>query len=554
MGGARRDGAAAHPAGAPACRPRPPAARAAPVAPEAGRRRREAPACGAAAAMADAREEERELVERELAIGSLNNKMSRVSEKSRALLDENSRLTKELRIQRDNLDDMNEFLTNQIKSKQLLNAQLETDVAALQKEKEDAVSALERELEALRRRSEAEIAELGATADKYRARLNDLENFQDRMAELERALEDAKRELDEERLRSEETVSSLERKHVQEKDRLEKDMALRIKETNANIMRLTDNQLETTTKRTIMENEQITSELAYQSKHTDAMLHSNERLRCQVAAMRRDAELYRLTEADLAKRNHVYQKTVKTLLAKLKESEIAQREGTELSAMLEDHAQSLEQELHGARIRAAAAEEEARAAATQAAEAVEQLSTSRSAQDDLMRFLTTCLADLRAKTAASAASSAGDGAKGAGADGASFDELDPEQREHALTHLLDRLAAAQGLASNPSGAQVVGGAWPGAQTRGVEGGAGAEVVDVGGLVAQGSGAGAHAGADGAAAPRAVTSVAVQTTGVTMLGRGTIHAAFNTSHELRPWGQKSAVRAGTGGARSKVLTH
>lgn len=53
--------------------------------------------------MAELVEEERELVERELAIGALKNKISRVTETSRVLLDENTKLAEELGIQKDNL-------------------------------------------------------------------------------------------------------------------------------------------------------------------------------------------------------------------------------------------------------------------------------------------------------------------------------------------------------------------------------------------------------------------------------------------------------------------
>ena len=50
----------------------------------------------------------------------------------------------------------------------------------------------------------------------------------------------------------------------QEKDRLKKEMLYKLRETKANLLKMTDNQLDTTTKRTIAENEQMSSELAWQ--------------------------------------------------------------------------------------------------------------------------------------------------------------------------------------------------------------------------------------------------------------------------------------------------
>lgn len=113
-------------------------------------------------------------------------------------------------------------------------------------------------------------------------------------------------------------ISDLERKHVQDKDRWKKEMAQKIKETKAQMMKLTDNQLEVTTKRTIMENEQMSSELAYQSRQTERLLEKNRELLGEAQDLRRQVDLYKQTETELAKRNHVYQKTIKTLLEKLK--------------------------------------------------------------------------------------------------------------------------------------------------------------------------------------------------------------------------------------------
>lgn len=41
-------------------------------------------------------------------------------------------------------------------------------------------------------------------------------------------------------------------------------------------------------------------------------------------------ELSKQTEGELAKRNHVYQKTIKTLLAKLKQQDVAKRDEVRL--------------------------------------------------------------------------------------------------------------------------------------------------------------------------------------------------------------------------------
>jgi hypothetical protein len=53
----------------------------------------------------------------------------------------------------------------------------------------------------------------------------------------------------------------MERKNVQETERLKKDMLFKIKETKENLLRLNDEQLHTTTRLTMLQNHQLTTEL-----------------------------------------------------------------------------------------------------------------------------------------------------------------------------------------------------------------------------------------------------------------------------------------------------
>ena len=106
----------------------------------------------------------------------------------------------------------------------------------------------------------------------------------------------------------------MERQHIQDKERWKREMAQKIKETKAQMMKLTDNQLEMTTKRTIMENEQMSSELAYQSRQTEKLLQKNQTLVDENMDMKRQMELARQTQEELSRRNFVYQKTIRTLV------------------------------------------------------------------------------------------------------------------------------------------------------------------------------------------------------------------------------------------------
>lgn len=112
----------------------------------------------------------------------------------------------------------------------------------------------------------------------------------------------------------------------QEKDRLKKEMLLKLRETKANLLKMTDNQLDTTTKRTIAENEQMSSELAWQSRETEKLIRKNDKLIGENQSLKRELTLHKQTQEEFAKKVHVYQKTIKTLLSKLNTLDASQQE------------------------------------------------------------------------------------------------------------------------------------------------------------------------------------------------------------------------------------
>ena len=76
-------------------------------------------------------EEEKELVERELVIGHLKSRLGSYQNKSEELSAQNIELIDELETQRVNLKDINEFLTNEKKAKELATAEMEQRVEKL---------------------------------------------------------------------------------------------------------------------------------------------------------------------------------------------------------------------------------------------------------------------------------------------------------------------------------------------------------------------------------------------------------------------------------------
>jgi len=168
-------------------------------------------------------------------------------------------------------------------------------------------------------------AKLAREVGKYEKELGDLNVFISKKNELENELEDTKTELLRERKKHEQIISELERKTVQEKERLRKEMETKIREAKEAFMKLTDEQLEATTKKTITENEQMASELTFQNRDTEKLLHKNSLLVEENRLARRELELRKQTEAEMARRNHGYLKSIKSLLSKLKDMDEGRR-------------------------------------------------------------------------------------------------------------------------------------------------------------------------------------------------------------------------------------
>jgi hypothetical protein len=98
-------------------------------------------------------------------------------------------------------------------------------------------------------------------------------------------------------------------------------MLYKIKETKANLLALNDEQLQTTTRLTILQNHQLTTELEYQSKQTEQLLSKNNKMKSQIEVLKRDIEVHKEIEKELAKRSHTCQKVIKRLKTQVKELE-----------------------------------------------------------------------------------------------------------------------------------------------------------------------------------------------------------------------------------------
>jgi hypothetical protein len=73
-------------------------------------------------------------------------------------------------------------------------------------------------------------------------------------------------------------INDRERAKIYAVKKLSEEMDYKVKETQANLMALNDEQLHTTTRLTILQNHQLTTELDYQSKQTEQLLAKNDKM------------------------------------------------------------------------------------------------------------------------------------------------------------------------------------------------------------------------------------------------------------------------------------
>jgi myosin heavy subunit len=285
-------------------------------------------------------------------------------------------------------------------------ASLEKQTRAAQEREEEN----EKSTETMRRDYEQKLSAL-------RAQYEELERFQKEKTSLEARLAQLEEELRQEKVEHSQHVSELERRNIAEKTRLKKEMLRKVKETKLSLLAMTEDQLHTTTKRVILENEQMTTELQYQSKVTERLLEENSQLKEQHATVARQLELHEDAERILATRTHFFHKLIKKLNERVRTLEAQQatnqtrfgqreREIEEELLRRDDAVRALEQALRKHEERGQRLQSQSEEFRRQAEYARAQLDHLVSLQDEAVTFLLTCMEDVRKQALLAAATAA----------------------------------------------------------------------------------------------------------------------------------------------------
>jgi hypothetical protein len=244
------------------------------------------------------------------------------------LEDENQTLrtiAKELRLRLDkqvqSQTELITYLKGKISERNVQINQLQESNATLLEEKNTLVSDMEQSRLVVEKDTDVKMALKDKMIAELTEKYNRLIEFKGQKLEMHAKLRALEEEVKEERIKHVEHVAALDRRNMMQKDRLKNEMLRKIRETKLSLLAMTEDQLHTTTKRTIMENEQITTELQYQSRETERIIRRNNKLEAQNKAMRRQMELAKDSQVMLAKRTHFYHKLITRLNDKLKSVE-----------------------------------------------------------------------------------------------------------------------------------------------------------------------------------------------------------------------------------------
>jgi len=145
-----------------------------------------------------------------------------------------------------------------------------------------------------------------------------ISHFQDNMMKIENEMKDKDREIKQLKRAQNMITLELETRHLESTDHLKRDMNSGFEDTKEGLLAMTENQLHKTTKRTIMENENMENEIAFQTKETERIMKRNWQLQKDNKKLKQKIELLDDEQKMLVKRSNFYQKMNKRLSDKIK--------------------------------------------------------------------------------------------------------------------------------------------------------------------------------------------------------------------------------------------
>lgn len=178
---------------------------------------------------------------------------------------------------------------------------------------EDKVSKLEQQLEDQKQEFidnaerdqvmwENRYSELQTKKEELEDKLFKVREFQDNKDRMEADLDSLRQQLTDQNEAHMQATNELERKKTIEMDLFKKNVRANIKEQQQQLKTKIQDQLDRTTKQTIMENEHLSTELIIHSKATQFEVAKNRKLEDEVKSLKRDLDIQHELELELVRR------------------------------------------------------------------------------------------------------------------------------------------------------------------------------------------------------------------------------------------------------------
>ncbi|XP_074654771.1 cilia- and flagella-associated protein 157-like [Tubulanus polymorphus] len=254
-------------------------------------------------------------------IRDLENRLARYQRKCDELEIGNSKFKEQYDQMGQDKKEIVSFLKKSLEQRGDEIADLNDRLIGLQQAKDAEKEMYEQQLQQLRTEFQETKDQLTSENMILGGKLASLEEFkvqkEDLMAKFAQMEEQLKRQEEEHK----EVIYNLERKQVVDKDRLKKEMVMRVNQVAAEFRKVSNKQMAETTKRTIRENVSINAQLTKMSDKTMELIQENDEIREKDKKERQQIEMLEANEKELAKKNHSNQKIIRMLTEKCKNQE-----------------------------------------------------------------------------------------------------------------------------------------------------------------------------------------------------------------------------------------
>lgn len=213
------------------------------------------------------------------------------------------------------------FLKKQLEQRADEIADLQDRLIGLQQAKDAEKDQYEVQLATLRTEMQEIKDQLTSENMVLGGKLASLEEFRVQKEDLMAKFAKMEEELEKQQKDHKEVIYNLERKAVVDKDRLKKEMVLRLNQVAAEFRKVSNKQMAETTKRTIRENVSINAQLAKMSDKTMELIQENDELKSKEKKMKLHVDMLEHNEKELAKKNSSNQKIIRMLAEKAKQQE-----------------------------------------------------------------------------------------------------------------------------------------------------------------------------------------------------------------------------------------